>query len=186
MENIADTVREKLIIECIAEIEQYGIKNFSLRRVASNSNVSCAAPYKLFNSKDDFIFEIVRYIYAKWNLITSDIIKIYEGDPKKQITEICISYIKFWLANPNFRSVLMMGNNELTQSEEISPLTQVTKNLILKHFSHLSDKLIYEKVFNVRAISYGAILMIDKGEIENTPDTINMIRKSIIRCLEEE
>ena len=105
MENYADTVKEKLIIEGIAEIEKYGIKNFSLRRVARGSNVSCAAPYKHFSSKDDFIFEIVRYIYTKWNLITSEIIKIYENEPKKQICEICISYIKFWLANPNFRSV---------------------------------------------------------------------------------
>ena len=185
MENISDTVREKLIIEGIAEIERNGIKNFSLRRVARGSNVSCAAPYKHFSSKDDFIFEIVRYIYTKWNLITSEIIKIYEDNPQKQITEICISYIKFWLANPNFRSVLMMGNEELIQSHEISPLTQVTKNLILKHYSHLSDEQINEKIFNVRAISYGAILMIDKGEIENTPESINMIRKSIIRCLEE-
>ncbi len=185
MENIADTVREKLIIEGIAEIERSGIKNFSLRRVARDSNVSCAAPYKHFNSKNDFIFEIVRYIYTKWNLVTSEIIKIYENEPQKQISEICISYIKFWLANPNFRSVLMMGNEELSNVKEISPLTQVTKNLILKHYSNLSEELINEKVFNVRAISYGAILMIDKGEIENTPESINMIRRSINKCLEE-
>lgn len=183
MEIIKDTVKEKLILQGITELETYGINGFSLRRVASSCAVSCAAPYKHFKNKDDFIFEIARYIFTQWNLFTTQILDIIDNDPKKQITEICISYIKFWLANPKFRSVLMINTDETfgEKADEIAELSQVTKKLIHQYCksNNISNHKEREIIFSVRAITYGAIMMINKGEIENDSESLNMIKETI-------
>ena len=48
-------LRDRLIIAGIEEISLYGIKDFSLRRVAMRCNASCAAPYRHFKNREDFI-----------------------------------------------------------------------------------------------------------------------------------
>ncbi len=188
MDTIKDTVKEKLIQQGITELENYGTQGFSLRRVASACSVSCAAPYKHFKNKDEFIFEIAKYIFTQWNLFTTQVLSIIDKDPKKQITEICISYIKFWLANPKFRSVLMINTDETfgKRANEIVELSQVTHNLINNYCDGkgYDEKKKKDLIFSVRAITYGAIMMINKGEIENDAESINMIKKSITEQLE--
>ena len=49
------SVREQLIVAGISELEVHGVTDFSLRRVASSCNISCAAPYKHFKSKEAFV-----------------------------------------------------------------------------------------------------------------------------------
>ena len=92
-----ETVKQKLIIAGIKEIEMHGITDCSLRRVASACNVSCAAPYKHFKSKEDFIAEIVLYIHSQWTMLEEQVMSVFEGDVKKQLIETCIAYIKFWI-----------------------------------------------------------------------------------------
>ena len=188
MENIKDTVKEKLILQGITELENYGINGFSLRRVASQCAVSCAAPYKHFKNKDDFIFEIAKYIFVQWNLLTEQIISVFENDAKKQLTEICISYIRFWLANPKFRWVLMINADETfgTRANEISELSQVTRNILISlcEKNKISEKDTNSMIYTLRALTYGAIVMMNKGEIENTPETMDMIRDSINKVID--
>ena len=51
---IEGSVRTRLIVAGINELEERGVKDFSLRRVALAAEVSCAAPYRHFKDKDDF------------------------------------------------------------------------------------------------------------------------------------
>ena len=111
-----ETVKQKLIIAGISEIEEHGISDFSLRRVATSCNVSCAAPYKHFESKEDFIAQIVLYIHNKWMMLRDQVASIFEGDIKKQLTELCVAYVRFWIANPNFRAVLMLRTDSLANT----------------------------------------------------------------------
>ena len=95
-----DTLRHRLLVAGTNEIGQYGIANFSLRRVAAACGTSCAAPYRHFKNKEAFILEILRYIEGQWELLCSQILSLYEGDIRKQLIEVCIAYIRFWVANP--------------------------------------------------------------------------------------
>ena len=47
-----ESIRERLIIAGIKEIELHGFNDFSLRRVAAACEVSCAAPYRHYKNKD--------------------------------------------------------------------------------------------------------------------------------------
>lgn len=178
-----ETVKQRLIIAGIAEIEAHGISDFSLRRVAAACNVSCAAPYKHFKSKEDFIAEIVLYIHNKWTMLQNQVVAVFESDVKKQLTEVCVAYVKFWIANPNFRAVLMLKTDTFGE-ERINIMTKITdstKKLIHKCCAKYEINAAEEKrkVYVIRSLVYGATLMIDSGELENDEETINMIRECI-------
>ena len=57
MEDIDSAVmlKEKLLTAGIDEIMTHGMGDFSLRRVAAACGASCAAPYKHFKNKEEFI-----------------------------------------------------------------------------------------------------------------------------------
>ncbi len=178
-----ETVKQKLIIAGIEEIEEHGIPDFSLRRVASRCNVSCAAPYKHFKSKEDFINEIVLYIHNKWLLLQNQVADIFKDDIKKQLVEICVAYVKFWIANPNYRAVLTLKSDSFGD-ERIRTMSKISDTIYeLVHKccekSGFSKKEEHIKKFKIRSFLYGATLMIDSGEIENTPETIEILRNCI-------
>jgi len=181
-----ETVKKKLITAGIKELENHGITDFSLRRVATLCNVSCAAPYKHFKSKENFIAEIILYILSQWSLLEEQVAEIFKDDIKTRITETCVAYIKFWIANPNFRSVLMINPKNI-DDERISVeknITNCIKNLIHDYCcqNNINSADEIKKAYIVRSLVYGAVLMLDNGEITNTDETINMIR----RCIDEQ
>jgi len=178
-----ETIKQKLIIAGIKEIEMHGITDCSLRRVASACNVSCAAPYKHFKSKDDFIAEIVLYIHRQWTMLEEQILSIFDGNVRKQLTETCVTYIKFWIANPNFRTMLMLKTDTFggERRDMMAKIAEGINVLIQKccrecGFDENAEK---QKIYKVRSLLYGATLMMDNGELSNDAITINMIKDSI-------
>lgn len=59
-------MREVLLQAGIGEINEHGVNEFSIRRVADTCGVSCAAPYKHFKDKRDFIAAVIDYVNSKW------------------------------------------------------------------------------------------------------------------------
>ena len=107
------SVREQLITAGIVELETHGVADFSLRRVASACNISCAAPYKHFKSKEALIEGIFDYITSQLNLLLDQVAAVY-SNPKTCLAEICIAYIRFCIANPHFRAVLMLSGKHIS------------------------------------------------------------------------
>ena len=181
-----DTVKEKLIIAGISELELHGIADFSLRRVASECNVSCAAPYKHFKSKEDFIGEIVSYIHNQWLMLQQQVMSVFEENSKRRLVEMCVAYIRFWIGNRHFRAVLMMNTDSITDGRANTKL----------HMSRCIQKLTEDycrekglpnsewetKAFKINALVYGAALMTDNNMLDANEDTIKMLRK----CIEQE
>ena len=102
---IFDGVRNRLIEAGRGELLEHGIRNFSLRRVALTAQVSCAAPYRHFKSKDELIFAIVEHIRADWLLLTDQIMGLYD-DTVWGVVELLATAVRFWIANGSLRSVL--------------------------------------------------------------------------------
>lgn len=178
-----DTVKEKLIIAGISELERHGIADFSLRRVASSCNVSCAAPYKHFPGKEDFIREIVGYIHNQWIMLQSQVMSVFENDTGKQLTEMCVAYIRFWIGNRNFRAVLMMNTDTIVSGESNTKqhMSQCIRELSAKYCMEkgAAEDVQEELAFCINALVYGAALMTDSNMLSGNEDTINMLRKSI-------
>ncbi len=182
-----DPLRARLIIAGIQEIEQHGITGFSLRRVAAACNTSCAAPYKHFKNKDDLILEIIRYVNRQWELLRDQVLSLHKGEADARIVEVCVAYIRFWVANPNYRFALKSPGN-IYSADKISEHPNDPKtieNLILEYCRDISlpEEETFRKLYAVKAILYGMTAMLDDGELQNTPKTYDYIRQTLRREL---
>lgn len=183
-----DTLRDRLLVAGTNEIGLHGIADFSLRRVAAACNTSCAAPYKHFKNKEEFILEIIRYINRQWELLRDQILSLFEGDAQKQLTEVCVAYIRFWVANPNYRSVLTASDKTLDEKQA----GERAKNSadigeLLQSFcadAGRDEKETAQKLCTVKAILYGMTTMLENGELSNDAGTFDMIRGIIEREIE--
>lgn len=184
-----DDLRHAMIIAGIKEIETHGLTDFSLRRVASGCGVSCAAPYRHFKNKSDLISAIISYINNQWSFLERQIDEVYKDDLYRRIVELCIANIRFWIANPNFRSIMMMDDRGLDtlQLRERSRSTEKLVSLAEEYCNDfdLSKNEIASKDFELRSIIYGATHMLGSGELENTPETVALIRSRIEKILLE-
>lgn len=181
------TIKEKLILAGIDEIGNCGVAGFSLRQVAVACNVSCATPYNYFKNKEGFVVEIIQYIKYQWSLLKTEINKIYRNDEKQQLIELCVFYIKFLVGNPNYRSIIMLDNIEV--DDESHQDIESARNFIeleLEHYmkiNNVSAREARRKSFVIRAIVFEATLLLERGDLENTPENFDFIRYCIAREL---
>ena len=181
------TIKERLILAGIDEIGNCGVANFSLRQVAVACNVSCATPYNYFKNKEGFVLEIIQYIKYQWSLLKGEINKLYKNDEKKLLIELCVFYIKFLFGNPNYRSIIMLDNIEV--DDEIYSDIESARNFIeieLEHYMKINNVSVREsrrKSFVIRAIVFEATLLLERGDLENTPENFDFIRYCIAKEL---
>jgi len=186
--NNNESIRQKLLISGIAEIETYGIAGFSYRRVAKNCNVSCATPYRHFKSKDDFILEILKYLNSQWTLLRSNIEGIFT-DPIERIIEICIALIRYTIANPDYRSIFLLSPVEL-DTKILDEIRRSTSDIAKDIETALKDRSTDDDSirlcqFEIISLIYGAVSQINTKEIANTEESFQMIKMTIERRLRE-
>ena len=176
---IENSVRTRLIVAGINEIEERGIKDFSLRRAALAAEVSCAAPYRHFKDKEDFISEIIKYVGSKWELLCREIVGVFKNDKKRLVIELAVSNLRFWVANPNYRSVLLTlsaaGKEGLSVFDAplLSAIDEyaLEKDIDLEKTKHL-----------VRALIYGSLML--AGEDSDTVSIVSHLRERLIKEFE--
>ena len=181
------TIKERLILSGIDEIGNCGVAGFSLRQVAVSCNVSCATPYNYFKNKEGFVVEIIQYIKHQWSLLKNEINKLYKNDEKQLLIELCVFYIKFLVGNPNYRSIIMLDGIEV-DDESFSDI-ESARNFIeieLEHYmkiNNISAREARRKSFVIRAIVFEATLLLERGDLENTPENFDFIRYCIAKEL---
>ncbi len=161
---IEESVRVRLILSGISELEEHGITDFSLRRAALGAQVSCAAPYRHFKDKEEYISEIIKYVNSKWELLTHEIEKIFKSDPRRLAIETCIASLRFRMANRNFRSVFTVAARDGEKNILDAKLISAVK-------LYCSEKCLDEKetdlkVFTARALVSGALGLVGDNDSE--------------------
>lgn len=155
------SVKNRLILSGLHELEEHGITDFSLRRVAAGAEVSCAAPYRHFKDKDELILAIISYMRSDWLLLAENISSIYGADPFQELVGLCASAVRFWMGNGNFHSALLSGNgaDDARRREELAlfdaPIIRAAEECA-KMTGADSDKL----VFTVLSLVYGTLTLI--------------------------
>lgn len=188
MDNIASpfSLRDQLILAGIKELSAHGVQRFSVRRIAAECGVSCAAPYKHFCDKQHFIEAIVAFINARWDARQRAAEQRYRDYPtRRQLLEVSMEYIRFLLENPHFRSVIMMRYDDMSEDFQAQrgQVSRQTYALVSKYCEEVGmpDDVRERKTFAVRSLIYGAALMFDNGELKPTPENIEMVSRSIDR-----
>lgn len=158
---IESSVRTRLIIAGISELEERGIRDFSLRRCAIRAQVSCAAPYRHFRDKEDFLSEIIKYIASRWELLYREIEKAFSNDLRRRIIELAVLNLRFWIANPNYRSVFMSlspsGTNTLLDFDG-ALLSLIEEYCVGTEYDAELKK------YAVRALIYGSLTLAEGGD----------------------
>ncbi len=180
--------KERLILAGIKVIEENGIQGFSLRKAAEACGISCAAPYKHFKNKDEFITRIIQYIHDQWLEKQALVIKEHKPDLKAQMIYVSLAYIDFLVNNPQFRSIIMIKDESLSAENNSiryrisSKSSQLVKQYCLEN--NISDVIQKERLFMVRSLIYGAALMFDNGELAYDNENRQMIYNIIERAFD--
>lgn len=183
------TSRERLILAGIAELEKHGLHNFSIRRVATASGMSCAAPYKHFEDKRDFIAAIIYYVNDRWRELSREIAKGFAGDTRRQLVEISLGYIRFLHDNPHFRAIMLLRDTGLEKdgSRRILNLDRGSRRLVDRYCKevNMTPEVRKRKSFVIYSLIYGAIMMLDNGEFPYE-ESMKMVEELIIREFEQD
>ena len=160
-------LRQKLILVGLKELEEHGIKDFSLRRVAFSAEVSCAAPYRHFKNKDELIVAILEYIKEDWYILCKQMEQVFNENYKELIKEICLSCVKFWIANGNFLSVLFLIQS--STNEQIKKVLRDFDKPILCAIDcygqkfHVDENSLNLLKHSLPSLTYGSIMLITKN-----------------------
>lgn len=172
MEDLINTVdqsvKERLLVAGLREIEEHGFNDFSLRRVASSCNLSCAAPYRHFKSKEELLIEIFKYINSRWQMLKREIDKAYADNIGRRIIELSVAYLRFLIVTPSYLS-MMFQKNQLISEAELKALQKPDDFLpelvsIYGKEKNWDDEKIYNTVYNIKSSLYGTALLVRNCE----------------------
>ncbi len=179
MQGVNEDTRERILAATIREIEANGITGFSIRRVAADCDISCAAPYKHFKNKNTLILEVLRYIGRKWAEVQKEVLLLHPGNYRAMILDLCIAYIRFLHDNPGFQAVILLNDSSLNEDQlrEKGKLSAVTSDVIHHYCSsvNMSREDEARKTYVVRSLLFGALILLKNGVLENTEATYSMV-----------
>ena len=178
-------MREVLLLAGISEINAQGVTGFSIRRVAAACGVSCAAPYKHFRDKKEFIAAIIEYVNAEWRQRQDEILAACGHDLRQQLVEVCCGYIHFLMEKPYFRSILLLKDDEFDNLYHrprgaLSSRSQQMEQEILTAYGW-TPAVFRRKLHIVRSLLFGTMFMLDTGELEYNDETMDNFRHTIDR-----
>ncbi len=162
------SARERLILSGIAEIEKNGLQDFSIRRVAEACGVSCAAPYKHFKNRQEFVEAIIEYVYERWGEQRERLAAEAPEDKRRQLVKISVGFVRFLHENPSFRSIIMLRDSDAEGGAPmLLRLTEGSREIVRQYCAEvgMAPEVRRRKVFVVRSLIYGAALMLDSGEL---------------------
>lgn len=95
-------LKRELLKKGLQLLNKEGYEGFSLRKVAVMCNVSHAAPYKHFKSKEELIGAIVEDVTKSFTAMIEEVVQSSSADPEGKLIEIGKRYVAFMVNNPDY------------------------------------------------------------------------------------
>ena len=105
-----DDLKSELIEKGLKLLDEEGYEGFSMRKLAKSCNVSHAATYRHFKSKDDLITAIFYEEMSAFSHCLQSAVDLYPNDTKKQIKSMGCAYIKFFVEKPECLRVTFLSD----------------------------------------------------------------------------
>lgn len=105
-------LKETLIKNGIKLLNEVGSENFSLRKLAAMCDVSHAAPYKHFKSKEDLINQMIEYAFKEFEDVLQKTVNSYGKNYNNITLELGKRYVEFMVTNPDYFKILFLGDFE--------------------------------------------------------------------------
>jgi AcrR family transcriptional regulator len=176
---IEESVKKRLILAGLKELESHGTVDFSLRRVALSAEVSCAAPYRHFKSREDLIEAIIAYIKKQW-LLMCHTIEEAMPDLDARVCALCVAYMRFWIGNPNFRGVLFLSDH----ADVLGFAAKLTEALsALASMRGEGDTYVKNVRTTLLTLVYGSVFLMLRGELSASKEALDRISEKIKEAL---
>ncbi len=136
-------LRNELIEVGIKMVQEVGADKLSMRKLASLCNVSEAAPYKHFASKEKLLNAMQEYVTEQ---LMNSLQKAVEGPDQSKPTESILhmgkAYVLFFMKNPEYYAFLFLHsdlsfNLSSNNEPESYPPFQYYKNLVFEVYRAL-------------------------------------------------
>ena len=178
-------MRQLLIEAGIEEINRVGVAEFSVRRVAQACGVSCAAPYKHFKDKREFIAAIIEFVNEQWATRQEEILSRCGDDLREQIVEMVVEYLRFLMEKPWFRSILTLKDAQFDNlyhkaRGQMSSRSQRLEAAFFEESGWDREKM-HRKLHIVRAILFGTVFLIETGELIFDEEVLEHVRSAVDR-----
>ncbi len=108
-------LKAELIEKGLALLSEQGYASFSLRRVAKACGVSQTAPYRHFKDKDELVGAILDQAMTAFNTSLERAVSKHDGDPRSQLKEMGVAYIRFFAENPEYLRLLFVNDLKRTK-----------------------------------------------------------------------
>lgn len=171
-----DNVRSRLVLAGLAELEKHGAADFSLRRVAKEAGVSCAAPYRHFKDKDELIRSVIDYVLEGWTLLAGQLNELFRDDKRALLVELSVAGLRFWIANGNFRTVIMAS--AMLGEGDRGALSGFDACILSAIDSYEKESCKGNLAFKILSMLYGAIMLVDGG-LESADRAADDLREAI-------
>jgi AcrR family transcriptional regulator len=182
MEDIqfTDNVRSRLVLAGLAELEKHGAVDFSLRRVAKEAGVSCAAPYRHFKDKDELIASVIDYVLEGWTLLAGQLAEVFAEDKRALLVELTVAGLRFWIANGDFRTVIMASAMlEAGHRGALSGFDAPILGAISSYLGTDASDAYRRLSFKLLSMLYGAIILVDGG-LESADRAAEDLRAAVL------
>ena len=172
------SVRERLVRSGLVELEEHGIRDFSLRRVAQGAEVSCAAPYRHFKDKEELILAVISYVRESWELLADNICEVFAAGTEERVVQLSLAALRFWVANGNLRSVLMSGD-ELGEDKrrEVNRFDAPVVASVREHATARGVVDCEELAYTVLALIYGTVTLVSCGSVGSADGAMLLTRR---------
>ena len=176
---IEESVKKRLILAGLKELEAHGAVYFSLRRVAVSAEVSCAAPYRHFKSREALIEAIISYIKEQWLLMCHTIESAVPALDAR-VRALCVAYMRCWIGNPNFRSVLFLSDHAdvLGFGAKLCESLRALAALRGEGEAYVSDLRT-----TLLTLVYGSVFLMLRGELPTDKATLDRVSEKIGEAL---
>ncbi|MBE6063169.1 MAG: TetR/AcrR family transcriptional regulator [Clostridium butyricum] len=182
-------LKESLIRAGLKLLVEAGPEKFSLRKVAALCNVSHAAPYKHFKSKDELINAISTFVYKKFEQSLNE---IKCDDPYEKMISMGKQYVSFMVENYDYLRYLFFNNygsitkSIIVEKDEIEKNDYKTFNLFRKaaeecmRYKKVNEKMYSQDVIAMWAMVHGLAIMIANNNFNYEGSYMELV-ESILR-----
>jgi AcrR family transcriptional regulator len=185
-------LKAALISEGLKILDTEGYDAFSMRKVAKACNVSQTAPYRHFKDKDELIAAIALYAMGAFNESLEQAVAAYPEDFHKQIMEMGVCYVRFFVENPVYLRLLFLGS--LRQKFDACMVSNqghmegghpfhTFNNAVLRYKSGAcgDTRSVEELLLGFWGLVHGIAVLIVNGDIQLEGDYLETVRKTIWR-----
>lgn len=160
------SLEEELIEEGIRQLQERGMESFSARAVAEACHVSCAAPFKHFKGKKEFLMGIAARLDKELCVIMEEIKVQYEGDFKEAHLAMNAAYIRHlfkyrFLIDPSFWQAFEQPQAGIRSWKSFGMLAEQFAGYCRQH--NLSQEMWKRYFFNFQTLAYGSAFVVNSG-----------------------